>query len=417
MDYWEDRMEVTKRGWPVLSVCGIQARIDTQPDYQRPAVWSLGQKQLLLDTILRGYDVPKFYWRKVQSNPDKYEVVDGQQRLRPIWEFQAGKYALPMRIDPLGDYSVGGLRYADLPDDLRLQFDTYNLDVVIVSDTDEEEVREMFLRLQNGTTLKAQEKRNAMTGRMRDFVKSLAEHPFFGSCAFANTRYTFDLVAAQMMLIEMVSGPTNVKNADLNRMYDEEIDFDVNGAKAKRVKRILDFLARAFSTKTPELERYSVVSLYSVASHLLERYVVQDRHQELAQWFVEFEEHRRAQHELPVDEADPEILTYQEKTSHSTDAEDSLRWRHDLLLRKFLESYPNVEQKDNQRLFTHDQRMAIYRRDKGMCQVRLKCSGEKCEWDKWEADHVKAWSKGGTTTVVNGQVACLACNLSKSDMS
>ena len=42
----------------------------------------------------------------------------------------------------------------------------------------------MFLRLQNGTILKAQEKRNAMTGAMRDFVKSVAQHPFFEKCGF-----------------------------------------------------------------------------------------------------------------------------------------------------------------------------------------------------------------------------------------
>ena len=40
----------------LLSVCGHKNRIDTNPDFQRPAVWSLGQKQLLIDTILRGYD-------------------------------------------------------------------------------------------------------------------------------------------------------------------------------------------------------------------------------------------------------------------------------------------------------------------------------------------------------------------------
>jgi hypothetical protein len=40
---------------------------------------------------------------------------------------------------------------------------------VILSDTDEDEVREMLLRRQNGTTLKAQERRNAISGKMRDF--------------------------------------------------------------------------------------------------------------------------------------------------------------------------------------------------------------------------------------------------------
>ncbi len=87
--------------------------------------------------------------------------------------------------------------------------------------------------------------------------------------------------------------------------------------------------------------------------------------------------------------------------------------RHDYLLRKYLEAHPALQLKDDQRLFTHDQRMAIFRRDKGICQVRIKCAGVECAWDSWEADHRHPWSKGGKTTVENGQVACLACNASK----
>ncbi len=135
----------------------------------------------------------------------------------------------------------------------------------------------------------------------------------------------------------------------------------------------------------------------------------------MANWFIAFEVLRRADEELPVEDRDPELITYHEKTSHSTDAKDSLEWRHDFLLRKFLEAYPDIELKDDQRLFTHDQRMAIYRRDKGMCQLNIKCDGAKCDWDNWEADHIKPWAKGGRTTVINGQVACLACNPSKGD--
>jgi Protein of unknown function DUF262/HNH endonuclease len=406
-------MEISKKSWPILSACTTQKRIDTQPDYQRPAVWSLSQKQMLIDTILRGYDVPKFYWRKVSSGPDKYEVVDGQQRLRAIWSFQANEYALPKKNDPIGDIEVAGLRYEDLPDELRLDFDAYNLDVVVISDTDEDEVREMFLRLQNGTTLKAQEKRNAMPGQMREFVRQLSQHPFFEKCGFENKRFTFDLVAAQMILIELRGGPTNVKNGDLNRMYEEHAAFDMAGLKARKIKRVLDYLAVAFPSKTPELERYSVVSLYALISHLIERYVIADRHAEIAAWFLDFETIRRAQREVPIDECDPEIISYHEKTSHSTDAEDSIRARHDYLLRKLMEAVPNIEQKDNQRLFTKDQRMAIFRRDQRVCQVRMKCEGVVCEWDNWDADHKVAWSRGGKTTVSNGQVACLSCNSAK----
>lgn len=408
-------MQINKKGWPMLSLCGIKQRVDTRPDYQRPAVWALDQKQLLIDTILRGYDVPKIYWRKVGANPDKYEVVDGQQRIRAVWGYQAGEFAIAKNADPIAGQEVKGLKYEELPDELRLQFDTYNIDVVIVSDTDDDEVREMFLRLQNGTTLKAQEKRNAMPGAMRDFIKTLAEHNLFSSVGFSNSRYNHDLVAAQMVLTELAGGPTNVKNADLNKMYREQRDFDPKGEKARKVRRVLDYLFAAFPVKTPELERYSLLSLYMITSHLLDRYAIQSGQDELAKWFIEFESNRRAGEALPVEQQDPELITYHEKTSSSTDARDSLEWRHNFLLRKFLESHPDVEQKDNQRLFTHDQRMAIFRRDKGMCRVRIKCDGAKCEWDSWEADHVKPWAKGGKTTVENGQVACLACNPSKGD--
>lgn len=33
----------------------------------------------------------------------------------------------------------------------------------------------------------------------------------------------------------------------------------------------------------------------------------------------------------------------------------------------------------------------------------------------FHADHVKAWSKGGSTTVANGQALCARCNLAKGD--
>jgi Protein of unknown function DUF262/HNH endonuclease len=408
-------MEISKKAWPISSMYGIRAAINTNPDYQRPAVWSSAQKQLLVDSVLRGYDVPKFYWRQVSKKPVRFDVVDGQQRIRAICEFCDGKYGLPKDADAIDGNPIAGLKCQELPFDLRIKWDTYNLDVVVMDEADEDETREMFLRLQNGTSLKAQEKRNAMKGNMRDFVKALAMHPIFSVCGFSNSRYVYDQVAAQMVLLELSGGPCNVKNADLNRMYEKNEDFDSNGAKAKKSRKVLDVLYSAFPSKTPELERFNLVSLYSVASQLLENYVIKDRVAELADWFLKFESYRREQDQLPSDEADNEIVIYHEKTSHSTDAADSLTWRHEFLLRKFFEAVPDVELKDDQRLFTYEQRLAIYRRDGAVCKVALKCDGGKCEWENWAADHIKPWSKGGKTTVENGQVSCIACNSAKKD--
>lgn len=409
-------MKTNKKPFPLSTVSaanGIRQRIDTNPDFQRPAVWSTSQKQLLVDSILREYDVPKMYWRKLSSKPERYDVVDGQQRLRAIWSFVDGDFALPTNAEPVDDLAIASCKYDTLPDDLRIRFDTYALDVVVLEDTDESEVREMFLRLQNGTSLKAQEKRNAMPGKMRDFVRSLTEHAFFKRVGFANSRFTHDHVAAQMVCLELFGGPVNVKDGDLNRMYQNNQVFDTTGKVAKAVQRTLALLAEIFPDKTPELERYNVIALYCVCADLQRAYVVADIKANLCAWFLDFEGRRRAQDALDEDKAEAEWVAYKEKISHSTDAQDSIRSRMDFLMRDLLTRFPNLTLKDNQRDFTHIQKLTIFRRDHQTCQVRLKCIGVKVEWDDWHCDHKHAWSKGGYTTVENGQVACPACNLSK----
>ena len=406
-------MQSSKKTMPLTTINGIRKRINTNPDFQRPPVWGTSQKQLLVDTILRNYDVPKLYWRRTGTKPDTYDVVDGQQRLRALWDFFDEKFKLPRDAEKIEGDAVAGCTYSDLPDELRIRFDVYPLDVIVLEDTDEDEVREMFLRLQNGTSLKAQEKRNAFPGKMRDFVHELAQHPLFANVGFANARFAFDHVAAQMILLEMQGGPTNVKNADLNRMYERNREFDSKSSIAKSVRRILDIMAEVFSEKTPELERYNVIALYCVISELLQQYVIGEIKSHLHDWFIEFESLRRQQDEKPEDEGDAEWIAYRERISHSTDASESIRWRMEFLLRNLLERFPDLSRKDNQRDFTHVQKLAVFRRDKGVCQVKLKCVGVKITWDDWHADHRLPWSKGGKTTVENGQVSCSACNLSK----
>lgn len=406
-------MESSKKPWPLSTVNGIRDRINTQPDYQRPAVWSRSQKQLLIDTILRNYDVPKLYWYRVSKSPAKYDVVDGQQRLRAIWEYFAGEYGLPKNADTLDGNEIAGLTYSELPDELRMRFDTYPLDVVIVEDADEDEVREMFLRLQNGTTLKAQEKRNAFPGKMRAFIKTLAKHEFFGRVGFSDHRYMHDLVAAQITCLELNGGPANVKSRDLDRMYCDNPDFDPGHPSARATRRTLDLLAGAFPEKTPELTRFNVISLYCAAAKLLPSYVRDQFGPVLHDWFLKFEVDRRAQESLPEDEADVEWLTYRDKISHSTDSEESIQWRTDFMLRSLLAAHCNIQLKDDQRIFTPEQRLVVFRRDGAICQLRLRCTGVKVQWGDWHCDHRVPWSNGGRTTVENGQVACSTCNLAK----
>lgn len=69
----------------------------------------------------------------------------------------------------------------------------------------------------------------------------------------------------------------------------------------------------------------------------------------------------------------------------------------------------NLETKDNKRLFDKNQKTVIWRKDNGECR---KC-GCKVKFEDMHADHIEPHSKGGKTTIKNGQTLCAKCNLSK----
>jgi len=175
----------------------------------------------------------------------------------------------------------------------------------------------------------------------------------------------------------------------------------------------MDFLSDIFPDKAPELERFNVIALYCVVSELQSRYAVAEIKPKLQTWFIEFEKKRREEEQKPEDEADADWVTYKDRISHSTDAGDSIKHRMQFMLRHLLMFFPSLPTKDSQRGFTQEQKRVIFRRDGGICQLRIKCDGARLTWDNWHCDHIEPWVRGGKTTVENGQVSCSECNLSK----
>lgn len=399
---------LNKTTWPLLSLNKRRTQINTNPDYQRPSVWTKNQKQLLIDSILHDYDIPKIYLHEVDKN--KYDVVDGQQRIRAIWSFYDNEYPLPKDADPINGIEIKNKRYSELEPEISDIIDTYNLDFVIL-DKNDEEIREMFLRLQNGTSLKAQEKRNAIPSKMRDFVKSVSSHQFFDKVNFKDSRFTYDLIAAQMCLLAINGNITNVKDKDLNDMYWNNTEFDGNCEQAKTIRKILDYLNTMFESKSPELQRYSVISLFLLIMDLMPNYDIRGREKEIYDWFIEFENNRTLDRMKEAEEQDSVLVLYQRWISNSSDTYESLTYRHKVLKESLLSKVKKLPLKDSQRSFDEAQRQVIYRRDKGICQ---KCK-KHCDWNDWEADHIVPWSKGGQTEIENGQVLCPSCNSSKSD--
>ena len=390
----------------VRSFCRRMRRINLQPTYQRGAVWSKSQKQLLVDSILRDLDVPKIYLREISEVKFDEEAVDGQQRLTAIYGFYNDEFPIAKDADPISGIEIAGMKFSELEEDIKDIFEAYELTVVILRNSSGEEVEEMFLRLQNGTTLNAAEKRNAMPGNMKDFVRHISEHQFFSNCGFKNHRFAHFLIASQMIRTALEGQPCGVKSSDLIKMYEKNEDFDLSGKEAKKISRTLDLMLEAFPEKTPELTKLTSLSLFIVFSYLRENFDIRNRANKIGYWFINFEKWRKSDELKPSDERDQEMVTYQDKMSRTTDGQDSVEYRTKVLLTRLLKDIPDLVPLDPQRTFSHEQRIAIFRRDEGVCQVRVKCEGVKCHWDHWHADHKIAWSNGGKTTVANGQVSC-----------
>lgn len=410
-------MKTLPAQWAMATIVRKEGAINPQPQYQRGAVWSLAQKQLLIDSILRGMDIPKIYIRESTLSTKKrkqyqYEVIDGQQRLRAIWEFFKNEFGLPLDFDPVNGSRIAGLKYEDLPEKIKDELDTYQLSIVIISEVEDTDIEEMFLRLQNGTTLKAAERRNAISGKVREFIRNLTKNIFFKKIiTFKNIRFAFDAVLAQMLALEIANGPTDIKDKDLEALYRDN-SFNVKSRPAKDLKRILLFLYKEFKDKTPELKKQVLISIYLMSSDLLKNYNISQvlKRGALKDWFLNFESYKNRELLKPDDKRDSDIENYTLHVQQGTNTRESLAVRHEILMKFFLLSFPKIEYRDPQRLFSYSQRLAIFRRDKGKCRICKK----KVDWDDFAVDHIKSHIKGGKTNLENGQLLCKACNLTKS---
>lgn len=393
-------MELNTEIWPLIGLIHNKKNINPTPEYQRYSVWNKKQQQLLMDSIYQGMDIPKLYLRKTKDGSEfKYEAVDGQQRMRAIWEFYENKYVLNNESTP----DLNGKCYNDLEMEERQKFDMFNFSVVIIREASDPEIREMFCRLQNGKPLNAAEKRNAMVSNMRDYCFKIAEHPFFNSVRFSNSRMQHQQVAAQTVMLELQGNATNVRSSRLNKMYEEHANFNENGVVAKKVKKVYSFLHESFPEKTPELKRGVTVSAYLLLSELMDQFNMSGKQKDFRQFIIDFDYRRRTLKE------DNEFVTYDKHIARSSDSEEAISYRHKMLLREFHAFVPDLIPLDSQRGFDESQRIAIYRRDGGNC----KYCGAEVPWNDFHADHVVPHSQAGPTTVENGWLSCSKCNLEK----
>jgi hypothetical protein len=431
----------------------------TRPPYQRKNVWSPRKKQNLLDSLFRRYYIPKIVVREVRLRDDKSvkEIIDGQQRIITAQEFIQNILRLPKSLENLNP-ELPGKSYSELGAEMRRFVDKelkYKADIVKNIEDPKNPLHqriatEIFWRLQQGESLNFMEIAHARLNSLtRNFIVKYSDdisfdfekyiplddnphkHSFFKIIDRDNNRMQHLMLMARFILLEQANGPTELKDSEVLSLIDNNTadngigneTFETNTV-ARKVISNLNSLYEVFKNDTMlknggsihELKReYIMVSLYLLIRHLKQYYVFDAEERGLFRdFFLKF--HERWQN---PDDEDRDVLSFSE---HRQQDQKNVEAR-DLIMRQLFFQYAKGQDKelvlkDEKRTFSEAERIAIYRRDKGLCQICLaegKIEKESAVgWPEYEADHVIPHSKGGPTVEFNGQVLCRYHNARKS---
>lgn len=137
---------------------------DLQPKYQRRIVWDNVKRSKLIESFIMNIPVPPIFIYEIDF--DKYQVMDGLQRVTAIMDFYNDGYELTQ----LSQWpELNGKKYSQLPQKIKEGIDRRQLSVITLlkessrSPQKEEEMKKMvFERLNTGgVKLSDQEIRNA----------------------------------------------------------------------------------------------------------------------------------------------------------------------------------------------------------------------------------------------------------------
>lgn len=307
-------MKIRLANWKVKTLNMRIDKINPAPQYQRTSVWSLSKKRLLIDSMLRGYDLPKFYLRATPNDPlYDYEITDGQQRIRSIWEFMSDstKYSLEKAI--INGINTHNLEYDKLGD-LKEDFDNYELNIAIIEETTPEEIRSLFARLQMGAQLNQVELRHAMASNIGSAIFSVVEtHKFFKNCKIANSRFKHQDYLDHVITIAYNTGLSDVRAKNIEKLYKDLADSTANifNVYIQKTNRVLDLMDKINSIhKGIFKNKWTFVDTFSLLYKFYDR-IDSINERKFVEQFRIFEQRRLANNKNPDSLiSDPTSPTY-----------------------------------------------------------------------------------------------------------
>lgn len=355
---------------------GLAGKLTIQPEYQRNYIYNDGKKDVaVIDSILKGYPLGLIYF--VKTAPDKYEVLDGQQRITSLGRFVTGKLGI---LD-----KDGKPWYIDsLPEDKQKLILESKL-LIYECEGEESEIKEWFKTINiAGVPLTRQELNNAIySGAFVSLAKEMFSNSQNAHLQKWKTYIKGDANRQQILecALEWVSKGEIDKYMSLHR-YDENINELKNYFNS-----VIDWVSATFIDVEKEMCGLEWGRLY-------ETYKGQGY--------------------------DPKAISVKVHELYADSYVKNRKGVFEFILGDCVD-YKLLDV----RIFDDATKKKVYAKqcaeaeDKGISNCPLCALGHDANKTKiWklaemDADHVAAWSKGGATNIGNCQMLCKSHNRAK----
>lgn len=399
---------VTYEDW-TSEVSDIKGKIDRgelkpDPDWQRGYIWKLKDEQLLIDSILRGVPIPKFYLT-VEYDPKKqaniYFAVDGQQRLTAVHRFLNNKFPI--------DIVEKQYLFKDLDSSTQEKITTYKFNGHYLKNYAQADVNFLFQRL-NRTGIKLtnmEEWNNEFSGsNILTMVKEIEKEQ---GAFYENIIYTEDNIKRMLQWDDIIDLCNCLKNnavqgggkAELQAFLDNRRDISPTESSRlkykfrKTINNIREILPKQDIESSLYGKRTHFISLFLAIGLLISEYYVLSATKKLKENLLDFIENQPDVYKESV------LGAIRQKAKRETRVK---------LIQGIILKYS--KELDKNRLFSETLRPKLWRQYGHLCQI---CGKEIKRYQDATLDHIEPWAKGGRTEEKNAQLAHKRCNHIKRD--
>lgn len=374
------------------------------PDWQRGYIWKLKDEQLLVDSILRGLPIPKFYLTE-EYNPKKgvsiHYAVDGQQRLKAIYKFLISKF--PIEINGKQYY------FKDLDSSTQKKITNYKLNGHYLRDYKQADVNFLFQRLNTTgfklTNMEVWNNEYYDTNILRMVKEIYEEHKAF----YGDIIYTEENAKRMLPLDDIIDLCNCLAKGSVIGGSKKEIETFLSSHRnisthessiiKSKFRKTVNNIRELFSKQELEASAYSkrthFVSLFLSVGLTIPKYYIFSDQERLKKDLLDFIEN-------PPEEYKESVLgAIRQKVKR----EKRVKFLADVIKRYAVKL-------DENRFFEESLKQRFWRQYNRVCQI---CKKKISNYKDATLDHKKPWAKGGKTEENNAQLAHRKCNQKKRD--